>query len=227
MSQTTAEENIVKMQAWVDLMQAKNWEKFIQGEHFHYRGELSKGKIRKASGVGENALKKDNPRVIAIYDEFAAKAYKEFPGVLELKIKVSNADKYHAAVDNLFITGKKFPISEDGDIDYPQLAKICAIPVNSLISPSIAYFLKKDVLRIGTEVSEGKTVEQMMEQKNTVTSRELNKARKDLAVEIEKNVGLTEQIVKLQKENRQFKHQSVEQRESLEYMLDSGRRYSL
>jgi hypothetical protein len=39
MSQTSADENIKNMQAWVDLMQANNWEKFIEGGHFHYRGK--------------------------------------------------------------------------------------------------------------------------------------------------------------------------------------------
>lgn len=227
MSQTLAEENVKNMQVWVDSMQANNWEKFKEGGYFHYRGKLSKGKIHKASGVGENALKKDNPTVIAIYEEFAEKAYEEFPNILEKKIKLSNADKYHAAVNNRFIKGTKFPVNETGDLDYHQLAKMCGVPLNSLISPSIAPFLEKDVLRIGTAVFKGKTVEQLMEKKNIVTSAELNKTRKDLAIEIEKNFGLTEEIVKLQKEISQLKHRSVEQRESQEHELQTGRRFWL
>ncbi|WP_042146269.1 MULTISPECIES: hypothetical protein [unclassified Pseudoalteromonas] len=225
MSQKDAEKNLNNLKEWIALVKENDWEKFKECGYCVYQGVLSKGKVSKAADVGLKSLKTDNPAVITVFDEFAIEAKTVFPDVFQLTL--SNKEKYQIEINSWAKVGKKFPIDEFGNLDYKRLAVLCGIPTRALTSASITPCLKKDVLRIGTEVSKGQSIEHMMEKKLTVTSSELNRYRKDLAIAQEKIDGLQEQILKLQKENRQLKNKSDEQEESLTYMLESGRRFSL
>jgi hypothetical protein len=224
-SQADAAKNISNMKSWVALVKANDWQAFEEGEHFQYRGVLSKSKVAGAANVGLKALKTDNPEVIAIYDEFAVAAQKKFREVF--KPLVSRLDRYHSYVEEMERNSKKFPANESGELDYYKIAKLCGITLKALTSVSIAPCLKEDTLRIGTEIHKGKSIEERMEQRNTVTSAELNKVKKDLSVAQDTIDGLQKQLLELEKENRQLKHKSVEERESLDQMLETGRRFSL
>lgn len=225
MSQAEAAKNINNMKDWVALAKANDWQAFKEGKHFHYRGVLSKSKVADAANVGLKALKTDNPEVIAIYDEFAVAAQKKFREVF--KPIVSSLDRYHSYVEEIERENKKFPANESGELDYHKIAKLCGVTIKALTSASISPCLKEDTLRIGTEIHEGKSIEERMEQRNTVTSSELSKVRKDLSVAQETIDGMQKQLLVLEKENRQLKHKSAEERESLTQMLETGRRFSL
>ncbi len=225
MSQADAAKNINNIKNWVTLAKANDWQIFKEGKHFNYRGVLSKSKVAIAANVGLKALKTDNPEVIAIYDEFAVAAQEKFREIF--KPIVSSLDRYHSYIEEMDREGDKFPANESGELDYHKIAKLCGVTVKSLTSVSIAPCLKEDSLRIGTEIHEGKSIEERMEQRNTVTSAVLSKVRKDLSVAQETIDGLQKQLLLLEKENRQLKHKSVEERESLDQILETGRRFSL
>ncbi|MAD74498.1 MAG: hypothetical protein CML20_06885 [Rheinheimera sp.] len=225
MSQAEAAKNISNMKDWVASAKSNDWQAFKEGRYYHYRGVLSKSKVAVAANVGLKALKTDNPEVIAIYDEFAIEVQKKFKNVF--KPIISSLERYHSYIEEMRLEGNKFPANESGELDYYKIAKQCGVTVKALTSVSIAPCLEEDVLSVGTEVHKGSSIEERMEERNTVTSAALSKIRKDLSVAQETINGLQKQLLMLEKENRQLKCKSVEERESLEQMLETGRRFTL
>jgi len=61
----------------------------------------------------------------------------------------------------------------------------------------------------------------------TLLRKQLNDAMRDLALLEEKNAGLSKQLSLKRKEIKRLTKKSEEDAESLEFMLETGRRFSL
>ena len=223
MSQAAGLKNINKFEVWRDSVKENDWVLF---KNYEYRGELSKGKVSKACSVDVQAFKPEgNTVLINKFNNLETELQSRFPDAF--RHKGSSKDRYYAFVNELSKTGGKFPTNADGDLDYKVIAKKCGITLASLNSSSIALLLKKDVSRLGTERTAGQSVEARMDEHLQSTSSELNSCRKDLAIAEELIEGLKKQVLNLERENRQLKLQSTEQRESLAHIVETGRRFTL
>ena len=224
MSKAVGQANIELFEKWRDVMLNKGFSEF---KSLVYGGSLSRGKVSKASKVDLNALKADkgNSTILKAFDALEKLLQKKLPDLFI--VKKSALEQYHDYVEQLEMTGGKFPADEEDDLDVVRLAKNIGFPTARLSSPSIKNQLNEDIKRIGTELVKGKTVEERMEDKLISTSSELNKSRKDLAIAQEKIDGLTKQNLQLQSAVRKLKQQSTEKDENLAHAIHSGRRFAL
>tara|TARA_R110000765_G_C18965636_1_gene610005 strand:- start:8548 stop:9222 length:675 start_codon:yes stop_codon:yes gene_type:complete len=224
MSKAAGQANIETFEKWRDTMLRKGFSEFKQ---LVYRGDLSRSKVAKSSKVDLNALKEHggNPSILRDFDELVKLLQKNLPDLFI--VKKSALEKYHDYVEQLEMTGGKFPVDAEDDLDVIRLAKNIGFPTARLSSPSIKKQLNDDIKRIGTELVAGKTVEERMEDNLISTSSELSKCRKDLAVAQEKIDGLTKQNLQLHSSVRKLQKQSTEKDESLEHAIHSGRRFAL
>jgi hypothetical protein len=223
MSKALGQENVNKFEMWSDSIKQNDWSLF---KKYEYRGELSKTKVARDCAVDLKAFKPGgNNALIAAFKRLDGELQNKFSNVF--KRKGSSKDRYVAFVADLERKGGKFPANADGDLNYKAIAKKCNITTAALTSASISALLKADVLRIGTEVVAGRSVEERMDGHLQSTSAGLNRCRKDLAVAQEQIEGLKKQALKLERENRQVKLQSTEQQESLAHIIETGRRFTL
>ncbi|MFT6508317.1 MAG: hypothetical protein ACJAUK_002432 [Colwellia polaris] len=224
MSKAAAQANIRKFEQWMNGMISSGWLGFTQLE---YQGCLNRTKVSKASGVDLNALKKDkgNPAILELYSELEKKLQKALPDVFE--VRISALQQYHLFVEKLESGGGRFPVDAAGDVDVIKLSKDIGFPVARLNSPSIKKQLDSDLKRVGTEVVQGKSIEERMEEGLVSTSSELSKCRKDLAIAEEKIEVLTKLNLKLESDIRKLEKKSSEKDESLIHAIGTGRRWAL
>jgi hypothetical protein len=141
------------------------------------------------------------------------------------KLNIKNYDGY---VERLRSTGQKFPINNFGDVNLSAVAKECGFLWQVFsTNKNMGAKLIIDVKAIGTDLVQGKTAETVMDQNVTLLKKQLNNSRKDLALAEETIDALTKQILHLETENKLLKHQSTEKNESFEYMIETGRRFTL
>ncbi|MGK0270741.1 MAG: hypothetical protein ACI88H_001389 [Cocleimonas sp.] len=141
------------------------------------------------------------------------------------KLNIQNYDGY---VERLRSTGQKFPINNFGDVNLSAVAKECGF-LRQVFSTNknMGAKLIIDVKAIGTDLVQGKAAETVMDQNVTLLKKQLNNSRKDLALAEETIDALKKQILYLETENKHLKHQSTEKNESFEYMIETGRRFTL
>lgn len=224
MSISAGKANLEKFERWSDTLLSKDWVAF---KDLEYLGSLSRTKVSNASGVDLNALKpnKGNPAILIAFDELEKALQENLPNIFI--IKKSALEQYHDYVEKLEQIGGKFAVDADGDIDVIKLARNIGIPTARLNSPAIKKQLIDDMERIGTELAQGKSVEERMEDRLTSTSSELSTLRKDLAIAEEKIAGLEKLNLELESLVRQLQKQSTEKDASLEHAIETGRRFAL
>tara|TARA_R110002167_G_scaffold165887_4_gene362942 strand:+ start:1363 stop:2037 length:675 start_codon:yes stop_codon:yes gene_type:complete len=224
MSIGAGQANLEKFEMWRDALFNKGWGAF---KDLEYRGSLSRTKVSNASSVDLNALKTDkgNPAILKRFEELEKALQVNLPNTFI--VKKSALEKYHDYVEKLEQTGGKFPVDADGDLDVIKLARNIGIQTARLHSPAIKKQLVDDMERIGTLLVQGKSVEELMEERLISTSSELSTFRKDLAIAEEKIAGLEKHNLELESQVRKLQKQSTEKDESLEHAIVTGRRFAL
>jgi hypothetical protein len=223
MSKAAGEANVAKFINYLDALRKEGLSGF---KPFAIAGSLSRGRLSEASGVKLGAFKQKNGNrtILTAFDDLEEELQDKLPNLFYI-IKKSALEQYNEYVEKLEQTGGKFPVDSEGDLDIIRLAKSIGIPTARLNSPAIKELLNEDRERVGTEVVKGKTLEERMEGNLISTSSELSKCRKDLAIAEEKINGLTTENLKLESANRKLQQQSTEKDDSIEYAVESGRRW--
>ncbi|MDW7644812.1 MAG: hypothetical protein SCI25_07185 [Desulfuromonadales bacterium] len=148
---------------------------------------------------------------------------------------ILNAKNYAKYVKGLEENGKQFPVNQFGEVNKEAVAAACGFNrqvFNPKSNKKMADRLAADVDRIGIEgeyippqapgESEGALARRAKKSAETVS-----KLRKDLAIEKEKVTSLEVQIKKLEYELDTLKQSSAEQKNSFDFMVSTGRRFTL
>jgi hypothetical protein len=142
--------------------------------------------------------------------------------------KKRTLDKYGAYVERLQRNKDKFPLNQLGEVNHSVIAKSCRFRRQVFFNnKTLKLKLEDDVKKIGTCLIEGKSPETVMDQNLTLVNKLLNKKSKDLSIAEGTIAGLKKQILQLENENKQLKNQSQEETESFNYMIETGRRFTL
>jgi predicted RNase H-like nuclease (RuvC/YqgF family) len=131
-------------------------------------------------------------------------------------------------IKHLKKTGQKFPENQFGDVNESYVAEQCGFrrTVFSATS-SMGDVLKNAVLTIGTETIDGKDPYERSNDEAKQLKKQLNDAKRDLAIIEEKNAALEKQLSQKRKEIKRLTKKTNEDAESLEFMLETGRRFTL
>lgn len=141
------------------------------------------------------------------------------------KLNKQNLDNYIAYLKE---TGEKFSENQHGDVNESEVAEKCGFLRQVFATnKNMAKTLSDAVKEIGTTNVAGRDPEESQAQEVVFLRKQLNDAMRDLALFEEKNAGLSKQITEMRKEIKRLKKKSEEDAESLEFMLETGRRFSL
>lgn len=141
------------------------------------------------------------------------------------KLNKRNFDAYVKYLKN---TGQKFPISQFGDINYSQIAELCGFDRQVFAkNKALKQQLHDEAKIIGTDAVEGKDPETRTDNELKNLKKQLSNARKDLALAEEKIEGLQKQLIQVNSELRRSEEDKEEAAESLDFMINTGRRFSL
>lgn len=139
-----------------------------------------------------------------------------------------NDKNYRAYVKFLKKHKLKFPSNDDGDVNIKAVAEICGFErqvfyVNKTLKP----LLTENVIEIGTELVEGRDPSGALSEEVVELRKQLNDAKRDLALTEEEKEGLEKQLMEARKTIRQLEKNSAEEAESLEHIIETGRRFTL
>lgn len=141
------------------------------------------------------------------------------------KLNRRNFDRY---LKHLEDTSQKFPISQFGDVNLSLIADICGFQRQVwATNTALKEQLDSAVKRIGTDAIEGKGPETRIDNDMKDLRKQLSNAKRDLALAEEKIDGLQRQLIAVNSELKRSNEEKEEAAESLEYMISSGRRFTL
>jgi hypothetical protein len=124
--------------------------------------------------------------------------------------------------------GQKFPENQFGDVNESYVAEQCGFRRTVFsATPSMGEILKNAVLAIGTETIQGKDPSERSNDEAKQLKKQLNDAKRDLAIIEEKNSALEKQLSLTRKEINRLTKKVDEDAESLDFMLETGRRFTL
>jgi hypothetical protein len=139
-----------------------------------------------------------------------------------------NKRNFEAYVNYLKETGRKFPISQFGDVNHSKIAELCGFERQVFSNnKSLKERLDAEVKSIGTDAVEGKDPESRVEIDMKSLRKQLSNVRRDLALAEEKIEGLQRQLIDRDSKLRRSVEQNEEVAESLDYMISTGRRFAL
>ena len=125
-------------------------------------------------------------------------------------------------------TGQKFPENQFGDVNESYVAEQCGFRRTVFsTTQSMGDILKNAVLTMGTETIEGRDPDERNNYEAKQLKKQLNDAKRDLAIIEEKNAALEVQLSKKREEIKRLTKKTHEDAESLEFMLETGRRFTL
>ncbi|HAS25117.1 MAG TPA: hypothetical protein DCR64_06115 [Vibrio sp.] len=139
-----------------------------------------------------------------------------------------NKQRYSDYVSGLETEGRKFPINQFGDLNLTEIASACGFNRQVFsTNKSMKQQLISDAKRIGTELTDGKKQDDVLAKKAKASSEQVNKLMRDLSVAEEKISALQQQVMQLEVENKRLKNDKNEATASLEFMFETGRRFTL
>lgn len=141
---------------------------------------------------------------------------------------VLNEKNYKAYVKFLEKHKLKFPCNDDGEVNLSAVAELCGFDrqvfyKNATLGP----LLTKDAKRIGTDVIEGREQSGQLSEEVTELRKQLNDAKRDLALADEENDGLKKQLMEARNTIKKLEKGCTEDAESLQHMIETGRRFTL
>lgn len=139
-----------------------------------------------------------------------------------------NKKNLQSYIKHLMRTEQKFSVNQHGDINLTDVAKKCGFNRQVFATnASMAKLLDDAVKEIGTTIIEGQNPEDRQNEELIHVKKQLNNSLRDLALLEEKNAAFNQQIMELRNEIKRLKNQSNENAESLEYMFETGRRFTI
>jgi len=141
------------------------------------------------------------------------------------KLNRRNWDAYLKFLRN---SKQKFPINQYGDVNLSLVAELCGFKRQVFANnKAFASELEDAVVLIGTELVEPKDPSGQMDDEIKLLKKQLSAQKRDVAILEEKNDGLSKQLMETRAELKKVKKQSLEADESLEFMIETGRRFTL
>ncbi len=141
------------------------------------------------------------------------------------RLNKKNLDNYIAYLKE---TGQKFSENQHGDVNESEVAEKCGFLRQVFATnKNMAKTLTDAVKEIGTTNVAGRDPQESQAQEVILLRKQLNDAMRDVALLEEKNAGLSKQLSLKRKEIKRLTKKSEEDAESLEFMLETGRRFSL
>jgi chromosome segregation ATPase len=139
-----------------------------------------------------------------------------------------NKRNFCAYVKHLEASELKFPINQFGDINLSVISEQCGFQRQVFANnKALKADLDNAVRRIGTDVMEGQDTESRLDNDLKIQRKQLSDARRDLALAEEKIDGLQRQLVGMNTELKRSQESNEEATESLDYMISTGRRFTL
>lgn len=139
-----------------------------------------------------------------------------------------NRRNFEAYVKYLKNTGQKFPINQFGDINLSQIAVLCGFERQVFSkNKALGQRLNEEAETIGTDIVKGKDPELRVDNELKNLRKQLNDAKKDLMLAEEKIEGLQRQLIQVNSELKRSIKKNVEAAENLDYIVSTGRRFSL
>jgi len=139
-----------------------------------------------------------------------------------------NKQRYKEYVESLIAKGKKFPVNQNGGVNLTQIAKECGFHRQVFATnKGMAASLEEDIKTVGTEITPPKNTDEYFSAKLSDTEKLAGQLRKQNAHLNEENNALRKQIMGLESEILRLKNAKEEQNESIEYMLQTARRFTL
>lgn len=139
-----------------------------------------------------------------------------------------NRKNFDAYVKHLKAMGQKFPISQFGDVNLSLIAELCGFQRQVWSNnATLKERLDREVKSIGTDAVEGKDPETRIDNDMKNLRKQLSNSKRDLALAEEKIDGLQRQLISVNSELKRSDEEKEEAAESLDYMISTGRRFTL
>lgn len=140
-----------------------------------------------------------------------------------------NKRNFDAYVKHLRATGQKFPINnQNQDVNLSRISELCGFQRQVFANnKALKNKLEEEVKNIGTDAREGKDPETRIDNDMKNLRKQLSNAKRDLALAEEKIDGLQRQLIAVNSELKRSGEEKEEAAESLDYMISTGRRFSL
>lgn len=139
-----------------------------------------------------------------------------------------NKRNYAAYVRHLKDSGKKFPTNQFGDVNVSLISELCGFERQVFSrNKALKEELDKNVKELGTDIVEGKDPETRIDNDMKNLRKQLSNAKRDLALAEEKIDGLQRQLIAVNSELKRSGEEKEEAAESLDYMISTGRRFTL
>lgn len=144
------------------------------------------------------------------------------------KRKSNSVELYKAYVQVLESEGKAFPANQHGGVNLSKVADECGFLRQVFHqNKTIAALLDEDARRIGTEIHKPNKTDEYLTEKISDAEKAVGQLRKSNSRLSEENDALRKQIMELETVNIRLKNAKKEGEESLEHMIQTGRRFTL
>ncbi len=121
-----------------------------------------------------------------------------------------------------------FAVNQNGEVNTSLVSRICNFERQVLKDKSKSKEeLDRVVALVGTVVVKAKKPSNQLDDDVKSLTKQLNDEKRDNAIAAEKISGLTSQVFELKQEVRRLNKKSSEDHESLESMIETGRRFTL
>jgi hypothetical protein len=123
---------------------------------------------------------------------------------------------------------QKFPLNKLGDVNLLKIGKLCNF--NRGVFYTNAHYSKRldeAVKEIGTALVEGVETTTRMDDEMKILRKQLSDKKRDNALADEKIAGQKKQLMEARNEIKRLKKKSSEEKESLQNMIETGRRFTL
>lgn len=139
-----------------------------------------------------------------------------------------NKIRFKEYVDGLRKTGKKFPVNQHGDVNLTQIGKACGFNRQVFgTNDNMATALNDAVKELGTELTKPRDPDEFLSKKVSENEKLIGQLRKENVVQKETIDSMKKQLLEAEIAITRLENLKVEDQESFDYMLQSGRRFVL
>lgn len=152
-------------------------------------------------------------------------------------LKRSPFERYKSYVMQLEQDGKKFPVNQFGDVNFSKIADECgnrrqwfsesAKKIFCSKGDTLEQVIAKDIRRIGSEFTPPKYPDSVLSDMADSKNKEASRLRSMLEQKSKENEILREQVESLSAEIRMLRSTATEVSSQQEFMIDSGRSFTL
>lgn len=141
---------------------------------------------------------------------------------------LSSVEKYRDYVARLESSGQPFPANQHGGVNLSKIAEECGFLRQVFHqNKTIAALLNEDSRRLGTELSKPRDTETYLTGRISDIEKAANQLRKQNLKLADENEALRRQVIELNSEIIRLQNTKDEAAESIDQMIQTGRRFTL